>query len=60
MSCIFYFSRLAGSNRQRQETVIMNEDKIPLNYYRGQNGHFVKDTKIDQKYVHPTKRKIKG
>ena len=28
MNSIFYFSRLPGSNRQRQETVMMNEDKI--------------------------------
>ena len=46
-----------GAYKGEHILVLMNTDIIPLNYYRGQNGHFVSDTKIDQKYVHPTKRK---
>lgn len=47
-----------GATKGKHILVLLNVDSIPDGYYRGRDGKFAKDGKIDQKYVHPSKRRL--
>lgn len=47
-----------GASKGKHILILFGVDPIPLGYYRGKSGKFVTDIKIDQRYVHPSKRKF--